>query len=303
MKVFHIGIDLGGSSAKGVSATPEGVILEQIQETFDPAVPMDFARAVASLRSKLESSCQGTAASIGLSAPGLAALDGASIAFMPGRLQGLQGLNWGRYLGRNDPVPILNDAQAALLGEVWLGAAQGSRNVFMLTLGTGVGGAAMVDGHLLKGASGRAGHLGHISLDADGPPDVCGAPGSLEWAIGNASILDRTGGAYATTHDLITAAQSGNRSAKVYWMTSVRRLAAAVASLINVLDPDTVIIGGGIAKAGDALFIPLSQYLDAFEWRPGGATATILPAQLGEFAGALGAARHSMVDRPRLSSS
>jgi len=274
-------------------------MLVRQSQPFDSAEPRAFVEAVRELVHSLEAKGMGLAGSCGLSAPGLTSADGKSIAYMPGRLEGLEGLDWSIALGRQGDIPVLNDAQAALLGEVWLGAARGSRHVFMLTLGTGVGGAAMVDGRLLRGAMGRAGHLGHLSLDPDGPPDVCGAPGSLEWAMGNASIVDRTGGRFTTTHELIAAFESGDGPARVFWLTAVRRLAAAVASLINVLDPDTVIIGGGIAKAGESLFKPLEQYLEVFEWRPGGVRARIVPAQLGEYAGALGAAYHSMVDRPR----
>jgi len=89
---------------------------------------------------------------------------------MPGRLKGLEGLKWQNALKSSRPVPVLNDAQAALMGEVWMGAARGATNVFLLTLGTGVGGAAMVDGRVLRGHLGRAGHLGHVSLDPNAPP-------------------------------------------------------------------------------------------------------------------------------------
>jgi glucokinase len=164
----------------------------------------------------------------------------------------------------------------------------------LLTLGTGVGGALMVDGRLLRGHLGRAGHLGHVSLDVDGPPDVTNCPGSLEHAIGNVTIAERTGGRFKTTHDLIAASRAGDRLATDVWLQSVRALAAAVASLTNVTDPEVVIIGGGIARAGAALFDPLNEGLDRFEWRPHGRKARVVPAALGEYAGAIGAAWNSL---------
>ena len=121
---------------------------------------------------------------IGLAAPGLAAQDQRSIRYMPERLPGLEGLVWRRFFRAAQPVPILNDAKAALLGEVWRGAAVGAADAILLTLGTGVGGAALVDGRLLHGHMAAAGHLGHISLDPAGPLDIAGTPGSLEDAIG-----------------------------------------------------------------------------------------------------------------------
>lgn len=290
MSEFIIGLDLGGSSVKGIAASPSGELLHQTNLAFDPDQPRDFIRVVRQAAAQLEEQAGGVAATIGLSAPGIASPDGRSISFMPGRLEGLEGREWADDLGRNRPVPVLNDAQAALMGEVWQGAAKGSRNVILLTLGTGVGGAAMVDGHLLKGAIGRAGHFGHVSLDPEGPPDICAMPGSLEWAIGNASIRERTAGRFETTHALIEAASVGDEQAGFWWITSVRKLAAGVASLINVLDPDTVVIGGGIARAGDGLFVPLRSLVGSMEWQPGGHRARIVPAVLGEYAGALGAA-------------
>jgi glucokinase len=239
------------------------------------------------------------AQAIGISAPGLAARDGRSIARMPGRLQGLEGLNWTEFLKaeggkrKAEMIPVLNDAHAALLGEAWLGAARGFPNVFMLTLGTGVGGAAMVDGRLLKGAVGRGGHLGHISLDLDGPRDVCGMPGSLEVMIGNCTIEQRTGGRFKTTHELVEVHQRGDEFATDVWLKSVRALGYAISSFINVLDPEAVIIGGGIARCGAALFEPLERFVRDTEWNVG-SSVKILPAQLGELAGAYGAAWNAL---------
>ena len=153
----------------------------------------------------------------------------------------------------------------------------------------------MVDGRLLHGHIGRAGHLGHICLDANAPPDITGMPGSLEMAIGNCTIEERTGGRFKTTHELVAAAASGDTEANAIWLKSVRALACAVGALINVLDPEAVIIGGGIARSGAALFDPLQKELDPLEWRPGGSRVKIVPAKLGEFAGAYGAARTALV--------
>jgi glucokinase len=288
-----LGLDLGGTSVKAVAVTAGGRLLERTVEAFDPDAPRAFLGAMRAARDRLISAAGAAPQALGVSAPGLAAADGRRIAYMPGRLAGLEGLDWTEALEAARPVPVLNDAHAALLGEVWLGAARGARNAVLLTLGTGVGGAALVDGRLLRGAIGRAGHLGHISLDPEGPPDICGTPGSLEGAIGNATLRERSQGRFATTHELIRAAEAGDAFARAVWLKSVRALAAGVASLINVLDPEVVVIGGGIARAGAVLFEPLAAELEHMEWRPGGHRVRVVPAELGEFAGAFGAAYHA----------
>ena len=287
-----LGIDLGGTSIKAVCVTPAGGLLASAKVPFVDR-DCEWARKIRDVVDDLSRS-HGPLQAIGISAPGLAARDGRSIAFMPGRLIGLEGLDWTTHLGAAQVVPVLNDAHAALLGEVWQGAAAGRRDVFLLTLGTGVGGAAMVDGRLLKGHIGRAGHLGHVSVDFEGIPDVTNMPGSIEWEIGNKNIRERSGGRFQTTFELVTAHQMGDPEATRLWMRSVRALAAAVASLINVLDPEVAIIGGGIAQAGDALFVPLQAHVDCFEWRPGGASVRLLPARLGDLAGAYGAAWNAL---------
>jgi glucokinase len=291
---YAIGIDLGGTRVKAVSVTAERECLSKMEVDFQQGAAMDWAKEISEIAQNLQSGRGVPASWIGLSAPGLAAADSRSIAFMPGRLHGLEGLDWTRFLNSPAPISVLNDAHAALLGEWWCGAARGFQNVILLTLGTGVGGAILYEGRLMCGTIGRAGHLGHVCLDPSGPPDITGTPGSLEDAIGNCTITKRTRGRFQTTHDLVRAHLAGDIYATEVWLKSVRDLACAICSFINVLDPEAVIIGGGIARAGSALFEPLEKHLDSMEWRPGGHKAKIIPASLGEFAGAFGAAANAL---------
>jgi glucokinase len=290
---YALGIDLGGTSIKTVAVSDPGETFAQSNVVFDPSASMDWAEKIRAGIAEMQRERGTHPERIGLSAPGFAARDGLSIARMPGRLQGLEGLNWSEFLGTPKPVPVLNDAHAALLGEAWRGAARGFQNCFMLTLGTGVGGAAIVDGKLLKGALGRGGHLGHICLDLDGPRDVCRMPGSLEVMIGNCTIEQRSRGKFTTTHELVDAHRAGDAFASEVWLNSVRALGYAISSLINVLDPEAVIVGGGISRSGAALFQPLDQFVRDTEWNVG-ARVKILPAQLGEYAGAYGAAWNAL---------
>jgi glucokinase len=289
-----IGIDLGGSSVKAVLVSPEGEQLAAENQAFDSGQSMHFAETVRQLVDRLEEA-HGEVGRIGMSAPGLAARDGRSTAYLPNRLPGVENLVWSDFLDRSHPIPVLNDAHAALLGEVWLGAARGLSNVILFTLGTGVGGAAMVDGKLLRGHTGKAGHLGHMCLDPNAPPDICGTPGSIETLIGNCTVGRRGEGRFETTHDLIRAHETGDEFATAVWLKSVRALACAIGSCSNILDPEVAVIGGGIARAGDSLFEPLRRMVSEVEWKVCDHELRIEPAQLGELAGAFGAARNAQL--------
>lgn len=285
-----LGIDLGGSSVKAAVLSPEGRQILTRRAAFDADAPLEWRQCVRSLAAEIESLLGRPVCSIGLASPGLVSPSGRFIWHMPGRLRGLENLDWTDYLKRNYPVWVMNDAQAALAGEAWLGAARNGRNILFLTLGTGVGGAAMVDGRILRGAVGRAGHAGHICLNPNGAPDICRTPGSLELAIGNCAIQQRSGGEFKTTQALLDAARDGDPTAASIWSESVRNLACGLVSLINVLDPETIVIGGGIARAGGDLFKPLQKFMNELEWIVPGHRVPIRPARLGEMAGACGAA-------------
>lgn len=287
---YAIGLDIGGTNIKALAVTPGGRVLAQTVVPTGDTGQRGWHLNVGRAKGELECTVKQPPAWIGLAAPGLVAANQSSIAVMPGRLPGLEGLVWQKKFKVSHPVPVLNDAHAALLGEVWRGAARRAQNAILLTLGTGVGGAALVDGRLLRGHLGRAGHLGHISLEPTGKPDVARTPGSLENAIGDCTVNARSGGRFVSTKKLVAANNAGDPDAQRVWRKSVQALAAGIASLINVLDPEVVVIGGGIAQAGDALFCPLKEYLNDFEWRPGGKKVRVVPAKLGDRAGAFGAA-------------
>lgn len=288
-----IGIDLGGTQVKGALVDRENgeilstALLPTRDGEFENGLPV-FAMQVAEMVAGLESIAGSSPLHVGLAAPGIAAPHGRCISWMPGRMHGLEGLDWPDFLERK--TRVLNDAQAALLGEVWTGSAKGCQDVFMVTLGTGVGGAVLTGGRLLTGAAGRGGHLGHMCVDVNAPRDVFHTPGSLEAMLGNATVKQRTGGRFLSTLELVQAAQSGDEEAERFWQESVRKLAAALASLINILDPEVILLGGGIASgAGLALLEPLEHWMKQYEWCPGGLRVPLKMASAGEWAGALGA--------------
>jgi len=295
---YAIGVDLGGTHFKAAAVGEDGRVLDRERgDSRDENAALAAGRVRDAVRA-LEERRGERASWIGIGAPGLAAPDGRSIAWMQGRLAGLQDLVWSEALGTDTPTVVLNDAQAALLGEAWQGAARGARDCVLLTLGTGVGGAMMQGGRLVRGRLGRAGHFGHLSLDPAGAPSITGMPGSLEGAVGDETLPERSKGRFGDARSLVEAWRAGDTDAGEVWLRSVRALGCAIASIVNAVDPEAVIVGGGIAQAGPALFEPLAKVLDEVEWRPTGTSVRVLPALLGEMAGALGAARAAMGEGP-----
>jgi len=288
MSDIRIGVDLGGTRIKAVAIDEQGNILHQYYHPTNDGDDSVWKNAILLAVNELQKKLKTSNLVIGISAPGLPNADNSAIAFMPGRLQGLEDFNWTEFLKTR--TFVLNDAIAAMMAEARFGAAKERKNVVMLTLGTGVGGAILIDGKPYQGSFNKAGHIGHMVIDSDGETDCVGMPGSLEDAIGNCSIERRTSGKFASTHELLEAYRNGDSFAAEIWMTSVKKLAIGIAALTNILSPETIILGGGITEAGADLFEPLEKYMGIYEWRAGGNQTEIVKAQFGDLAGAVGVA-------------
>jgi glucokinase len=288
MTPVAIGIDLGGTRIKGVLMNADGEILRQVYTPTNDGDDAVWKNAIADTVRELRTFSANKEICVGISAPGISNEKNSAIAHMPGRLQGLENFEWSVFL--QQPVWILNDAVSAMMAEARLGAAKNSRNAVLLTLGTGVGGALLIDGKPYQGAFHKAGHLGHTVIDHEGEPDVTGMPGSLENAIGNVTIEQRSSGRFQSTHELLEAYRKGDYFAQWVWLHSVRKLAIGIASFTNAISPECVILGGGIVEAGKDLFEPLESFLSLYEWRIGGNRTEIKKAFFGDMAGAIGAA-------------
>jgi glucokinase len=118
----------------------------------------------------------------------------------------------------------------------------------------------------------------------------------LEEMIGNYNLANRSEGRFTSTRELVEAHRTGDAHATKIWLRSVYHLAVGLTSIINAFDPEVIILGGGIARAGASLFEPLSRHMDQLEWRPGGTRVSIIGAALGERAGAIGAAYHAILE-------
>jgi glucokinase len=284
-----IGIDLGCTNIKAVLIDEQGQILGQSRTETREQEDRHWKDAVNKTIREFKTRATTSVSAIGLCAPGLANSTNTCIACMPGRLPGLENFNWSEFT--SERIFVLNDAHAALAAEASFGAAREHRHAILITLGSGVGGGILIDGELYQGMSQMAGHFGHTTVDAGTHSrDVTNMPGSIEDAMGNITVSERSYGRYQTTFDLIEAHKQGEPFATWLWLDSVRKLAISLASAINLLSPEAVIIGGGIAQAGDLLMKPLHEFLNLYEWRPGGKSTALKAAHFSDMAGAIGAA-------------
>jgi glucokinase len=287
-----IGIDLGGTRIKGVAINTEGEILYQLYTDTNDGEGAVWKEAVAETVAELLDRTNKKTAVIGISAPGLPNETNTSIACMPGRMPGLENFVWKDFLQHD--TWVLNDGVAAIMAEARFGAAKTKKHVAMLTLGTGVGGAILIDGKPYQGAFSKAGHFGHMVIDHEGDCDVTGMPGSLEECMGNYTVEKRSGGKFTSTHEMLVAYRNGDALAKKVWLKSVKQLAIGLASIANILSPQAIVLGGGITEAGKDLFEPLQQYIAQYEWRANGNKVEIIKAMYGDIAGAIGAACFAM---------
>jgi glucokinase len=192
------------------------------------------------------------------------------------------------------PVGLDNDANAATLAEWAHGAGRGTRHMVMLTLGTGVGGGLILDGRPYRGAIGAGAELGHMVIDLDGPPcqGSCTGRGHLEsLASGRAATLmaQEAFGPAVDAHRLVRLAREGDATAVELLATLGRRLGAALGSLVNIFNPELIVIGGGFSAAGDFLLDPAREVLQREALHPGREFVRIVRAELGTAAGLVGA--------------
>jgi glucokinase len=193
------------------------------------------------------------------------------------------------------PVGIDNDANAAAIAEWKAGAGRGSQHLVMLTLGTGIGGGLVLDGRPYRGSAGSAAELGHIVIEHDGKPcqGACTGRGHLEaYCSGTAAnaVAREVIGPDATAHDLVARAREGDAPARDALAEIGRKLGSGIGSLVNVFNPEVVVIGGGFGAAGDLLLGPAREIVAREALPPGRDLVRIVPAELGPEAGLVGAA-------------
>jgi glucokinase len=289
----HLGLDLGGTFIKHVVLEADGVAFQPVtrgkRDTGAGAGPEAVAANLsATAREILDA--HGPIDSIGLGVPGLFVAETGVIELFP-NLPG----NWPGFPLRDRvqsalerPVAMINDARAFTLAEGTIGAGAGCHTVVCVTLGTGVGGGIMIGGRLHTGAFGVAGELGHQTIDPEGPLCGCGNRGCVE-ALTRADVLTAIAGR-ATVEEVYSAAEAGDERCASAIQQVATNLGIGLANVVALLGPDRIIIGGGIADAGELVLDPIRRAVRERVTLVPTDKVDVVPAALGSSAGAIGAA-------------
>lgn len=305
-----IGIDLGGTSVKFAILTLDGDILHKwsietnTMNNGESIVP----NIIDSINENLHNMEINDVLGIGMGSPG-------AVNFEEGTVIGAYNLGWKTVIHVKDqieavmgiPFFIDNDANVAALGELWKGAGEGDDNVVFVTLGTGIGGGVIVEGNLVHGAA-AAGELGHIIVDPDGYECTCGNIGCLETvasATGIVRLAMDIAKQFIGESPLKNAIAEGQKvTAKLVFDLAHEQdalalliidkfsyyLGFACANITNILNPNSIVIGGGVSAAGKVLLEGVEKYFLKFTFPPLRQTTKIKLAQLGNDAGVIGAA-------------
>lgn len=313
MSKYIVGIDIGGTNIKAGILDKEGSIIYSCSiKTLADNGSEDVLNRISNLVSDMlnENKISKTdVEGIGMGIPGPVNSDTGVVNFCP-NMKGWENLNASKKLEELSslPVKVGNDVNVITMGETWIGAAKGYLNVLGITLGTGIGGGIVVNGKLVSGVSGGAGEVGHIKVEFDGKLCGCGQKGCWE-AYASATGLQReaisrlsvnkdnllykklNGDIYSVeAKDIFDCAKEGDKFSLELVDFEIKYLSFGLAGLINILNPEVVVIGGGISLAGDILFDKLNEALKDKVLSVGLKELKILPAKLGNNAGVVGAA-------------
>jgi glucokinase len=300
-----IGVDLGGTNLRTALLSPDGEVLDRQKEATQAiegwkSVVSRLTRNVQQLQ--VVARKKGiTVAAVGVGAPGVIQMNKGIVVKSPNfpdwnnlplkeELEGVLGI----------PVSIENDANAAALGEQWRGAGRGIESMILLTLGTGVGGGIVLNSQIWQGADGMAGEIGHMTLFPDGRQCGCGNNGCLEMYASARGIvqsyreaLDGGGAAPAaelTSEQIYQAARDGEPVARRVMKDMGRMLGIGIANLINIFNPQMIVLGGGVKDAWDLFIGATREEIMRRAFQVPAERTKIVPSLLGDDAGMIGAA-------------
>jgi glucokinase len=191
------------------------------------------------------------------------------------------------------PVFLENDANAAALAEKWVGSAKESEHFIYLTISTGIGAGLYLDGKLFTGARGNAGDIGHIVIDPSYGKCTCGQKGCLEWIASGTAIARRGSeimGTPLSTKEVFQLYQQGEPKIVPFIHEVFNAIGVGCVTLINLFDPEKIVIGGGVSEVGAPLFEAVQSYIHSYALNPDGCKIQVVPASLRQHAGVIGAA-------------
>ena len=308
---LSIGIDLGGTDIKGGLVSAAGEIVREAcistEKEQGAAHVLDrMAELVRSLREQATSPVAG----VGIGIPGQVLVEEGLLVEAP-NLQCLENHFVAKEMTRRIGLPVVldNDANVAALGEYAFGAGRGARHMLMVTLGTGVGGGLILDGRLFRGAKGGAGEFGHMVVEADGESCGCGRQGCVEAYVGTwgllrsverrlkmkgVSTLSEIPPEDRKPKHISEAAEAGDALAQAVLTQAGHMLGVALGSVANLLNLERIVVGGGVAGAGERLLGPARVALSETMLKVSADTVSLVPAELGNRAGLVGAAKLAM---------
>jgi glucokinase len=313
---FVIGVDLGGTNIVVGAVSTDGAV--QLPVHAEPTRADEGATAVTDRMARLIEAAvadvltatggvRADVVGVGVGAPGPLDRERGIVIVAPN-------LRWNDYPLSAEihartglDVSLDNDANCATMGEWWLGAARGARHVVGLTIGTGIGGGLILDGALYHGSSDVAGEVGHTTIDSTGRRCACGNYGCLEAYASGTAIADRarealSGTETSTLRDMVAgdlsritaqlvyaASAEGDVIAREVVRDTAKFLGIGIATLLNIFNPEVVVLAGGVTQAGDALFDPIRAEVRRRAFRPAWEAARIVPGELPGTAGVVGA--------------
>ncbi|HUI67974.1 MAG TPA: ROK family protein [Nitrospirota bacterium] len=303
-----IGVDLGGTNLRTAIVNSDGVILDKRKEAtqaVDGWMKV-VARLIDNIKRQLEIGAQmgSKVFAVGVGAPGVILVDKGVVVKSP-NFPDWNNLPLKAELEKalNIPVFIENDANAAALGEKWRGAGRNIRSMIHITLGTGVGGGIILDNKIWHGADGMAGEIGHMTLIPDGRPCTCGNTGCLEMYASARGIVQSFREELerqklpapetlknVTSEKVYQAAREGDAAARRVMKDMGRMLGIGIASLINIFNPERVVIGGGVKDAWPLFIGATHEEIMRRAFQVPAERTEIVPSSLGDDAGMIGAA-------------
>jgi len=302
------GVDVGGTRIKvGVADLSGRLLACEIADAITYRDTETFLASVADKIRLMVNSVSGSLIGAGIGCPGRIDFTEGRVVWLKSKLEFLEGVSLARQIGEQLACPVVcdNDVNAVLAGEMQFGAGRGYRNVLGMTVGTGIGGALVLDGHMVRGRNWAAGHFGYMSIDLSGPRHVCGNIGIVEEHASHSGILRQVRKALEAgeispltellarnqelgLRELFQAADAGDALACRLASRLTSELSALVANLIYALDPELILVGGGLVthRAG-VLDMIRHEVEERIGFLPRGATE-IVPMRLGDTAGVLG---------------